>query len=75
MANTKANKVIKLMVSPNIFIKIKAPINEIGTAIIGISVERQSPRKMKTTIATNTNASPKVCTTFSIEASKKLETS
>ena len=39
---------------------MKAPINEIGTAIIGINVERQSPKKMNTTNATNTKASPKV---------------
>jgi len=33
-------------------ININAPINDIGTAKVGISVERQSPRKRNTTKAT-----------------------
>ncbi len=53
----------------------KAPTRETGTASIGISVERQSPRKINTTIPTSINASINVCKTFSIEASTKVETS
>ena len=45
------------------------------TAIIGIKVERQSPKKRNTTMATKIKASRNVCSTCSIEASKKLDTS
>ncbi|MMZ70586.1 hypothetical protein D3C80_1361970 [compost metagenome] len=60
IANTKANKVIKLIVKPNNCMNIKAPIRETGTAIVGIRVERKSPRNKNTTNATRINASPKV---------------
>ena len=52
-----------------------APIKETGTAKIGINVERQSPRKINTTIATKIKASLKVSITCSIDASRNLETS
>ncbi len=42
-----------------------------GTARVGISVERQSPRNRKTTRATSTKASNRVWSTFSIEAFQK----
>ncbi len=51
------------------------PTNETGTAMVGIKVERQSPKNRKTTIATSTNASNKVWTTFSMDASKNFATS
>ena len=38
---------------PNADITAKLPINDTGTAIHGMIAERQSPRKTKTTIATN----------------------
>jgi hypothetical protein len=53
----------------------KAPISDTGTASVGISVERQSPRNTNTTSATSTKASPSVCRTCSIDASRKVETS
>ena len=75
MASTNANKVMRLILIPKAFIKIKAPIKETGTAKIGIMVDLQSPKKINTTKATSKNASIKVCNTFSIEASTNLETS
>ena len=75
IANTKAKSVIKLIDSPNNCITKKDPINETGTAIIGINVERQSPKNKKTTIPTRINASLSVCKTCSTEASRTLETS
>ena len=52
-----------------------APIKETGTAMIGINVERQSPKNINTTSATKIKASRKVSITCSIEESKNLETS
>ena len=75
IAITKAKSVIKLMVIPNNCIKAKVPINDTGTAIAGINVERQSPRNRNTTNPTKIKASTKVWITLSIEASKNLETS
>ena len=75
IANTNANKVTKLIDSPKAWIIKNAPTRDTGTAKIGIKVERQSPKKTKTTNATNIKASLSVCTTCSIEASKNLETS
>ena len=72
---TRAKSVIRLMVSPNAFITENVPTSETGTANAGMSVERQSPRKMNTTNATRKNASISVCSTFSIDASRKVETS
>ena len=63
------------MVIPKSCIKKNVPTKEIGTAITGIKVERQSPKKINTTNATNINASTNVCITFSIDASKNLDTS
>ena len=53
----------------------KAPISETGTAKVGMSVERQSPKKRNTTNETKIKASKRVCKTWSIEAFTKLETS
>ena len=75
MARTRAKRVMRLMESPNMSMKKKVPIRETGTARVGIRVERQSPRKRKTTSATRTKASKRVWRTFSMEASRKAETS
>ncbi len=75
MASTSANSVIRFSVIPNSCMKAKVPTSDTGTAIAGISVERQSPRKMKTTRPTSTNASTSVCSTFSIDASRNVDTS
>ena len=63
------------MESPKSCIIKNAPTKDTGTAIIGINVERQSPKNKNTTTATNIKASRRVCNTCSMEASKKLETS
>ena len=63
------------MLMPNAFMITNAPISDTGTAKIGMNVERQSPRKIKTTNATSMNASINVCNTFSIDASTNLDTS
>ncbi len=49
----------------------KVPISATGTAMMGMSVARRLPRKMKTTIATSTKASISVWITLSIVASTK----
>ena len=66
---------IRLIERPNISMKKNVPISETGTARVGIRVDRQSPRNRKTTRATNTKASNRVWSTFSMEASRKAETS
>ena len=60
IAITKAKSEIKFNVIPKADIIANVPINETGTAIVGINVERQSPKNRKTTIATNMNASNRV---------------
>ncbi len=60
---------------PKEFITTNAPTKETGTARMGINVERQSPKNINTTNATSMKASTSVCITFSIDASKNLETS
>ncbi len=60
---------------PNIASTTKGPTNEIGTAMTGMTVERQSPRNKKTTRVTRMNASRMVSMTCSIEAFKNLDTS
>ena len=56
---TSANSVIRLMVIPKTEHR-NVPMRDTGTASVGISVERQSPRNTNTTSATRTNASNKV---------------
>ncbi|MNM77487.1 hypothetical protein D3C81_893400 [compost metagenome] len=75
MASTNANKVTKLIDIPNHWMTKNVPISETGTAMIGIKVERQSPRKINTTMATKIKASRRVCITCSIEASRNWDTS
>ncbi|MNU04239.1 hypothetical protein D3C72_2485610 [compost metagenome] len=60
MAITKAKSEIKFNVIPNADIIANVPINDTGTAMVGINVERQSPKKRNTTIATKINASNNV---------------
>ena len=60
MAKISPNKVNMLSENPNISMKPKVPIREIGTATTGISVARQLCRERKTTKITNTNASKSV---------------
>src|SRR4051812_15031898 len=57
MASTRANRVTMLMVSPKNCMNMNAPISDTGTANVGMSVERQSPRNTNTTSATNIKAS------------------
>ncbi|MNE87728.1 hypothetical protein D3C80_1849620 [compost metagenome] len=75
MAKTKAKSVIKFKEMSKNVMNTNVPTNETGTAIAGITVERQSPKKRNTTKPTKIKASTKVWITFSIEASKNLETS
>ncbi|MNS69904.1 hypothetical protein D3C86_1071600 [compost metagenome] len=75
IAKTKANNVIKFKEISKNCMNTNVPTSETGTAIAGITVERQSPKKRKTTNPTKIKASIKVWITFSIEASKNLETS
>ncbi len=75
MASTSAKRVMRLMVRSKACMKMKAPMSDTGTASVGMSVERQSPRKRNTTSATSTKASTSVCATLSIDALRKLETS
>jgi hypothetical protein len=60
MAITKAKSEIKFKVIPKADITANVPTNETGTAIVGINVERQSPKNRNTTIATNMKASNNV---------------
>ena len=46
MANSKADSVSRLMEKPKTERKKNVPISDTGTAISGMSVERQSCRKM-----------------------------
>ena len=60
MDRIRPNKVSMLSEKPNISMKPKVPIREIGTATTGISVARQLCRERKTTKITNTSASKSV---------------
>ena len=75
IASTNANSVIRFSVIPKNCMNRKVPTSDTGTAIAGIRVERQSPRKIKTTSPTRINASTSVCNTFSIDASRNFDTS
>src|SRR5690606_3427253 len=70
IANTKANKVNKLIEYPKTFKKKNVPIIATGTAMAGIKVDLKSCKNINTTINTSINASIKVLTTLSIEAVK-----
>ena len=68
IAKIMANNVSKLMVKPSKYKPAKVPINEIGTAIIGISVARQLCKNKNTTNTTKIKASPSVLNTSSMVA-------
>jgi len=74
-ASTKAKRTTILIESPKASAKKNDPIKDTGTAIIGTSVERTSPKKSKTTKLTKINASRRVFITSSMEASRKRDTS
>ncbi len=65
IASTTAKSEMVLAEKPIMSRKAKVPIRATGTAIKGIRVARQLPRKRKTTRITRTNASSRVWTTFS----------
>ena len=71
IAITRANNDIMLSVMLKTSIAMKLPNKDTGTAIIGITAERQSPKKTNTTRATSMKASNNVWTTLSILASRK----
>ena len=56
------------MENPNKLKAASAPTSETGTVMAGMSVARQSCRKMKTTMKTRTKASNRVFSTSSMEA-------
>ena len=75
IANSNADSVSKLMEKPKIHRKKKVPIKATGTAIIGMSVERRSCRKIYTTMNTRNSVMNSVITTSWIEAKRKSVTS
>ena len=68
MAMTIANSVSVLIPKPKSQRPAKVPTSDTGTAIIGMSVARQLPRKRKTTSTTSRPASNRVCSTSRMEA-------
>ena len=60
IARTKANSVIKFNDMSKSCMNMNVPTNDTGTAIAGITVDLQSPRKRKTTKPTKINASTSV---------------
>ena len=60
IARTRPNSEIRLMVSPNAARSAKVPTSETGMVIVGISVPRQSWRKMKMVRKTRMPASIRV---------------
>ena len=75
MASTRADSVRRLSEKPMTFRKNIVPTNDTGTAIIGISVERKSCRKINTTMNTSASASNKVFHTSCCDASINCVTS
>ena len=61
--STIASSVSKLIVKPAISIRKTAPISEIGIATIGMSTDRNDPRKRKMTIMTMISVSLRVLST------------
>ena len=60
MASTRPNSEIRLIVRPNAASSAKVPISETGMVMVGISVPRQSCRKMKMVRKTRMPASIRV---------------
>ena len=75
IASSRADSVSRLMENPKIQRKRKVPTKATGTAIIGISVERKSCKKIYTTMNTSTRVMIKVKITSSIDANKNSVTS
>ena len=75
MASSNADSVSRLMENPNISRKKNVPIKATGTAIMGMSVERKSCRKMYTTKNTSIKVMKSVMITSSIDAKRKSVTS
>ena len=63
VASTTPNKVSKLIVNPEAYIRKNVPISEIGMAKTGIRVVRHCRRKTKITKTTNANAKKIVSST------------
>ena len=75
MASNKADSTSKLMEKPIKLRKKNVPMSDTGTAISGISVERQSCRNTYTTMNTRMSVRISVNTTSSIEAKRNSVTS
>jgi len=71
MARISANKEMVLMVKPRAASAIKLPISETGMVAEGMSVARQSLKKMKVTITTRAKVINKVSTTSCREANRQ----
>ena len=71
MARTSPNKVVMLMLNPNITKAANVPTTETGTVRSGMSVARQFWRKTNTTRSTRTIASNRVRRTSSMDARTK----
>ena len=71
MASTNAKSEMVLAEKPSANMAAKVPTSATGTAMIGIRVARQFPRKMNTTIPTRTKASSSVVSTLWIIALTK----
>ena len=69
MANTSPNSVSVLTENPNNIMPAKVPMIATGTAITGMMVARQLPRKRNTTSTTNATASKNVFATSLIDTS------
>ena len=71
MASTSPNSVKVLMLKPRAYMPANAPMSDTGTAINGIRVARNEPRKTQTTRNTSAIASRRVFTTSSIDTRTK----
>ena len=60
IASTSPNSVRLFSEKPSSAITANVPISDTGTSIMGMSVARQSWRKISTTMKTRTNASKRV---------------
>src|SRR5262245_53317081 len=69
IASTRPNIDRLFSEKPNIDMPANVPTSDTGTATIGITVVRQSCRKISVTRNTSTNASNSVCTTPLIDSS------
>ena len=68
MAKSNAERVSRLMEKPKRLRKKNVPMSDTGTAIMGMSVERKSCKKMYTTRNTSKRVMMSVFTTSWIEA-------